>query len=172
MDSFATRLNKALEKAEKTPAELSKMTGIPEGTISHYRSGKYEPKQRRLHVIAKALNTTPAYLMGWGDANQPDDLTLGAIDPDDAWIAEIYLDKIAKQPIFEIPSDLKILKSELYELGYNLGRNQNGYYLVLEDSGFGVTEEEIYNLRNQISDFIQFQCKQLEKQKCGSEPNF
>lgn len=81
MDSFAKRLNKALEKADVTPAELSRLTGIPEGTISHYRSGMYEPKQRRLHSIASALKTTPAYLMGWEDEHGGIDVVSTEVAP-------------------------------------------------------------------------------------------
>lgn len=80
MKTFAKRLNKALERANITPAELSRITNIPEGTISHYRSGKYMPKQFRLSIMAKALHTTQAYLLGWEDEDGTADLVLGEID--------------------------------------------------------------------------------------------
>ena len=68
MSVFSERLEKLLTKNDITAAELSRRTGIPESAISNYRAGKYEAKQRRLEQLARALNTTPAYLMGWVDS--------------------------------------------------------------------------------------------------------
>lgn len=68
MSVFSERLEKLLAKNDITAAELSRRTGIPESAISNYRAGKYEAKQRRLEQLARALNTTPAYLMGWVDS--------------------------------------------------------------------------------------------------------
>lgn len=70
MSVFAQRLEELLTQNDMTAAELSRKTGIPESAISNYRAGKYEAKQRRLEQLSKALNTTPAYLMGW-DVAEP-----------------------------------------------------------------------------------------------------
>ena len=70
MSVFAQRLEELLTQNDMTAAELSRKTGIPESAISNYRAGKYEAKQRRLEQLSKALNTTPAYLMGW-DITEP-----------------------------------------------------------------------------------------------------
>ena len=64
METFASRLKKALELKNMTSAELSRLTGIDEGTISNYRKGKYEPKQIKTEMIAKALNVSIPWLMG------------------------------------------------------------------------------------------------------------
>lgn len=71
MSVFAQRLEELLTQNDMTAAELSRKTGIPESAISNYRAGKYEAKQRRLEQLSKALNTTPAYLMGWDVAEPP-----------------------------------------------------------------------------------------------------
>ena len=47
-----------------TAAELSRLSGIDEGTLSNYKKGKYEPKQRKLEAIANALNVSIPWLMG------------------------------------------------------------------------------------------------------------
>ena len=64
MGTFAERFKKALIKADVTAAELSRMLNIPEGTLSQYKFGVYEPKQRRLEQIATALNVSIPWLMG------------------------------------------------------------------------------------------------------------
>lgn len=71
MSTFADRLNIALEKRNMTAAELSRLAKIPEATISQYRSGLYEPKQRRLAAISKALNTSISWLMCVDDSEEP-----------------------------------------------------------------------------------------------------
>ena len=46
-------------------AELVELTGIGKSSISTYISGQYEPKQRNIYKIAKALNVNEAWLMGY-----------------------------------------------------------------------------------------------------------
>lgn len=62
---FASRLSLALELRNMKAADLSKRTGVSEGTISCYINGKYEAKQNRVRVFADALNVNPAWLMGY-----------------------------------------------------------------------------------------------------------
>ncbi len=64
MDSFANRLNRALELRGMSAVDLSRKTGVFEGTISNYRRGVYKPKQQRLEQIAVALNVSIPWLMG------------------------------------------------------------------------------------------------------------
>lgn len=64
MDTFAQRFCKALNIRNISAAELSRKLGINEGTISNYKKGTYEPKQRRLEAIARALDVSIAWLMG------------------------------------------------------------------------------------------------------------
>ncbi len=63
--TFAERLEHALQNRGVKPAELSRKTGIPEGTISQYRKGAYVPKQNKLDKISKALNVSIDWLMGY-----------------------------------------------------------------------------------------------------------
>lgn len=64
MDKFSNRLQEALTIRKISAAELSRIIGVNEGTISNYKKGVYEPKQRRLECIAKALNVSIPWLMG------------------------------------------------------------------------------------------------------------
>lgn len=71
MKSFKERLSEALILRNMTAADLSRKTNIDEGTLSNYRKGKYEPKQRKLEAIAKALNVSIPWLMGADVQMQP-----------------------------------------------------------------------------------------------------
>ena len=63
--TFAARLKQALSITGVKQIELSRLTSIYKGTINNYLAGKYEPKQDKLEIIAKALNVNPVWLMGY-----------------------------------------------------------------------------------------------------------
>ena len=64
MATFQSRLNEALQLRDMKPTELSRLSGIAEGSISQYRKGKYKASQENLETLAKALNVPIAWLMG------------------------------------------------------------------------------------------------------------
>lgn len=47
-----------------SPAEIARRLDVADGTISNYKKGKYEPKQRRTEEIARILNVSISWLMG------------------------------------------------------------------------------------------------------------
>lgn len=65
MITFAERLKEGLELRNKTRAQLAKETGISEGALSNYYHGKYEPNATNIYLIAKALNVSEAWLLGF-----------------------------------------------------------------------------------------------------------
>ena len=64
MDTIAHRLQIALDLRGMKQSELVEITGIGKSSISTYLSGRYEPKQRNIYKMAKALNVNEAWLMG------------------------------------------------------------------------------------------------------------
>ena len=64
MDTIARRLQMALDIRNMKQSDLVETTGIGKSSISTYLSGKYEPKQRNIYKMAKALNINKAWLMG------------------------------------------------------------------------------------------------------------
>lgn len=65
MNTIANRLKQALEMRNMKQADLVNMTGIGKSSISTYLSGDYEPKQKNLYRLAKALDVNEAWLMGY-----------------------------------------------------------------------------------------------------------
>lgn len=65
MNSFKDRLNTALALRKISKAELSRRTGIGRNSISDYTNGKYEAKQDYVFLIAKALDVSESWLMGF-----------------------------------------------------------------------------------------------------------
>lgn len=64
-ETFSNRIREALYLAKMTASELCRVTGIPKSAMSQYINGKFEPKQDRLFLIAKALKVDVAWLMGF-----------------------------------------------------------------------------------------------------------
>lgn len=65
MDTIAKRMKNAMLIRNITQADLIKSTGITKSSISSYINGKYEPKHDNIYKIAKALNVSESWLMGF-----------------------------------------------------------------------------------------------------------
>lgn len=64
MDSISNRIRTALELRNMKQVDLVEKTGIGKSSISTYISGEYEPKQKNIYKLAKALDVNEAWLMG------------------------------------------------------------------------------------------------------------
>lgn len=64
IDTFANRLNKAINIRNIKPVELAEKTGIDKSKISSYMSGRYKAKQDGVYLLANALDVSEAWLMG------------------------------------------------------------------------------------------------------------
>lgn len=64
---FSKRLQQALNFSNIKPIELANKTGINKSSISYYLSGNYKPSQKHLELIAKTLDVTEAWLLGYSD---------------------------------------------------------------------------------------------------------
>lgn len=65
METIANRIKQGLSIRNMKQADLVEKTKIGKSSISTYISGAYEPKQRNIYKIAKALNVNEAWLMGY-----------------------------------------------------------------------------------------------------------
>lgn len=65
IDSFQSRLEKALKIRNIKPVELHEKTGISESLLSKYLSGNAVARQRKISLISDALNINPVWLMGY-----------------------------------------------------------------------------------------------------------
>lgn len=59
------RLQQALDRRGWKAVDLVERTGVPKGAISYYLAGKSKPKTDRLYIIAKALDVSEAWLLGY-----------------------------------------------------------------------------------------------------------
>ena len=59
------RLSEALTKKGMRQDELCRRTGVHSSSMSLYLSGAYQPKQDKIYKMAKALNVSSEWLMGY-----------------------------------------------------------------------------------------------------------
>ena len=64
-ENIAIRIKKALSIRGMRQAELCKLAHIPKSSLSQYLNGDFEPKQDRIYLMARALNVSEAWLMGF-----------------------------------------------------------------------------------------------------------
>lgn len=63
--SFAQRLREGLDLRGMKQIELATRSGISKYSISHYLKGDWEGKQDAVYELARALNVSEAWLMGY-----------------------------------------------------------------------------------------------------------
>ena len=64
--NLADRIKYKRKELNKTLEEVGKQVGVTRATIQRYENGNIQNiPSDKIELLAKALNTTPAYLMGW-----------------------------------------------------------------------------------------------------------
>jgi transcriptional regulator with XRE-family HTH domain len=65
VESCGQRIAKALSERGMKQSDLCKFAKVPKSSLSLYLSGAYEPKQNRIYDMAKVLNVSEAWLLGY-----------------------------------------------------------------------------------------------------------
>jgi transcriptional regulator with XRE-family HTH domain len=65
IDTCANRIAEALLKRGMKQTDLCNLADIPKSSLSLYMRGAYDPKQDRIYKMAKVLNVSEAWLMGY-----------------------------------------------------------------------------------------------------------
>ena len=66
---FRTNLASAMKAKGWTQGQLSDHSGIRQGNISHYLTGRREPKAEQLHQLAQALGVSMEWLLAGENAS-------------------------------------------------------------------------------------------------------
>lgn len=59
------RLKEALDSRQMRAVDLTEKTGVPKSAVSFYLAGKSQPKADRLYLIARALDVSETWLLGY-----------------------------------------------------------------------------------------------------------
>lgn len=65
VEPCSQRIAKALDIRNMKQSDLCKYAKVPKSSLSLYLSGAYEPKQNRIYDMARVLNVSEAWLMGY-----------------------------------------------------------------------------------------------------------
>ena len=63
--TFSERLDQLLSVFDISRSELARRTNISKSSITHYLRGDWEAKQDKVYAIARAMNISEAWLMGY-----------------------------------------------------------------------------------------------------------
>ena len=121
------RIKEALNLRNMKPIELVERSGVKKSALSQYMSGKITPRQKSLDSMAKVLNVSPAWLMGFDVPMERED---------------ILKDNKFQEKI--INEDTKVaLKGE-----FTITENINDEYIrILNVSNDKTADERIYDLK-------------------------
>ena len=106
MDCTSKKIFGLMQEQNKSYGELSELTGIPKSALQRYATGQTgKIPAERIEIIAKALNTTPAFLLGWDSftADEQIDLYMRGIKK---WSDDFRLSDIQKSRLKEYLADL------------------------------------------------------------------
>lgn len=111
MNAISERILNLLAEKDISYGELSIQTNIPKSALQRYATGQTEKIPiDRLDRIAKALNTTPAYLMGWEESKEksiPVSKNISPLPPMKRW--KVLGGTACGQPIFKPLEDASVL---------------------------------------------------------------
>ena len=64
-EDFKDRLKHAMDYRNLKAVDICERGNIPKSAMSYYLSGRSEPKSDRLYIIAKVLDVSEAWLLGY-----------------------------------------------------------------------------------------------------------
>lgn len=89
---LADRIKYKRNQLGKTLEEVGQMVGVTKATIQRYENGNIQNiPSDKIELLASALNTTPAYLMGWEDDKKSEKIKpISPLSPEEKQILDPY----------------------------------------------------------------------------------
>ena len=139
MSERSERILQAIQNAELSYSELSKLTGIPKSALQRYATGETEKIPiDRIEAISKAVNVSAQYIMGWDKQSTHDENV--QLPPE----AIPYNPVMHKIPILgDIAAGLPIFAEENIEGYTSTELNHGGKYFALRVKGDSMTAANI-----------------------------
>lgn len=93
MNHIAARLQALILKSGLSYKDLETMTGIPKSTIQRYAKGSSSKiPMTAIDALAKALDETPEYLMGWPEKKEAAPNIRDGLTP----VQQYFIDNVGK----------------------------------------------------------------------------
>lgn len=89
------RIRNIMQTRNITQADLARITGIRASSISDYLSGKYQPEQDKIALIADALSVNPGWLMGYDEPKKT--VSSNIIEKEKNWKSIAHYQKLSER---------------------------------------------------------------------------
>ena len=139
--------------------ELADKMGIARSTLANYEQGIREPSRKMVEALAKALNTTPAYLMGWSDK-----LLEYVAEEDKEFIKDVLENGVVDHTV-RLDEKEEALKTLLNDFGFNITKFDDGDYMLSGSGATRITKEEFERLLSSTIEYLEFNTKKLYNEK-------
>lgn len=140
--TFSKRLNQLLDIFNISRSELARKTSVSKSSITHYLKGDWEAKQDKVYAIAKAMNVSEAWLMGY---NVPMERDIKKISVSDVSETDIRLNKIIDQ-YYCLNSDGQIELEKYSDYLSTKQEYESTEYLAVARNGQRIRANRIDNL--------------------------
>ena len=141
MSLFEKRLKMLRKKKNITQSELADRVGTTQGTVGKWENGKLEPNLEKVVELAKELDATTDYLLGFNDVN--------AYDLPDEEVADLGQSKEEMLTIFQEDSiRLKNMFKEDLSKGFSIDKIKEKYPPIVDD------DYSLYLLDSAIKEII------------------
>ena len=139
-----------------TMEELGKKIGVSKATIQRYESGEIKNVRRdKIAKLANALDTTPAYLMGWEDVTADEDKE----------IVNYFLslgDKLS-DGVEDMTQEELAVKCLLNTCGYDIIKSHGQYHFFGKYSQiYPIEKEDVDNLVNKAIEVLDLVATKLD----------
>lgn len=139
-----------------TMEELGKKIGVSKATIQRYESGEIKNVRRdKIAKLANALDTTPAYLMGWEDVTADEDKE----------IVNYFLslgDKLS-DGVEDMAQEELAVKCLLNTCGYDIIKSHGQYHFFGKYSQiYPIEKEDVDNLVNKAIEVLDLVATKLD----------
>lgn len=179
MENIVNKLQHLLKEKDLSYSELSRRTGIPYSALQRYMTGETSKiPLERIELIAKALGTTPAYLMGLEQdsidgyiAKLLKNIRLWIEDEDRsgdyAYEHRTFVPKISKEDIDDLenpltPTNYLKLLEYCQSMMLDIGSILQSAYLEMKYTGFDtgyytvMSDEEYEKIKDDVPDSSDF----------------
>ena len=109
----SARLKEIIALRNVKQIDIIESTGITKGALSSYISGRYEPKQDNIYILAKYFDVNPAWLMGYDVPMKSKPAAISpsselSLDPEETRLINTYrsFNKTGKAKLMDYLADL------------------------------------------------------------------
>lgn len=141
--------------------EFAKILGIGRSTLANYEQCKREPSYEIIETIAKKLNVNPSHILGW-------DKFLDYVAEEDRDIVKwAFENNLHNYEYLELNEEENAIKILLNSFGYDLKKQENGYFLFTNSGSCNISKNKLDGLISSTKEYLEFNAKKISDEEFG-----